>query len=447
MSDPSLLNLSELAHAYRRGDLRPSEVTEHYLQKLEPGSIYRCVTAERAQAQARAADALFERGIDLGPLQGIPLAIKDLIDMKGEVSSAGSRVLASKPAAREDAPVLARLDTLGAVFLGRTTMTELAFSGLGLNPHYGTPANALDASRIPGGSSSGSAVAVAKQLACAALGSDTGGSVRIPASFNGLIGLKTTNGSIPNDGVTPLSTTLDTLGPITRNLEDAWHLWHAMTAKLSKAFPVPDNRTFRLLAPETVILNDADPEVIQTYQQCLHSFEAAGHQIIHQPVPEFERILELYAKHGSFASHESLALYQELLESHGPAIDHRVARRILEYRGRPATDYLRLVYEQKSMTRSFWERTREFDAILCPTVAILPPKISDLASDSAYFSSNGLVLRNTMLFNFLTGPALSIPCALTEGGLSIGLMIASAPYSEEHCFKVATGLKSCLGSS
>ena len=206
MSDITQFTIAQLSNAYQKKELSPTEVTKAYLNKLEPAdtpSIYRLVTEARALSQAKQAEQRFMKGMFLGPLQGVPIALKDLLDTEGDVTAAGSKVLAENAPATEDSPVAARLDAAGAVFLGKTNMTELAFSGLGINPHFGTPGNALDESRIPGGSSSGSGVAVAKGLACAAIGSDTGGSVRIPSSFNGIVGLKTTNGVIPKDHVVP----------------------------------------------------------------------------------------------------------------------------------------------------------------------------------------------------------------------------------------------------
>ncbi|MFO8149434.1 MAG: amidase family protein, partial [Trueperaceae bacterium] len=219
--DPRWPSLTALAARYRQGELDPAEVTEAHLADLAPGDVVRLVTAERARTQAAAASRRWRRGRLRGPLDGVPIVLKDLLDTAGDVTGAGSPALFGAPPAAADAPVAARLDAAGAVFLGKSTMTELAFSGLGLNPHTGTPGNAVDPARVPGGSSSGSAVAVARGLAVAAVGSDTGGSVRIPASFNGLVGLKTTDGAIPTDGAVPLSTTLDTLGPIARHSAQA----------------------------------------------------------------------------------------------------------------------------------------------------------------------------------------------------------------------------------
>lgn len=427
MSDPTTYNLSELAQAYRTGALSPVDVTESYLDKLTTGPVYRVITAERALQQAKAAERAFQRGLDAGPLQGIPLAIKDLIDTEGEVTAAGSRVKLQDPPASSDAPVAARLDAMGAIFLGKTTMTELAFSGLGLNPHFGTPPNVFDSRLVPGGSSSGSAAAVAHHLACAAIGSDTGGSVRIPAAFNGLVGLKTTNGSLPNDGVTPLSTTLDTIGPITQTVEDAYYLWRTLAAKAAKPFAPHLPKSLRLLIPTTVVLDTLSPEVASSFEATCNQLTELGHTLCYEPEPTLNHILELYYRYGSFASHESLALYEEMLEAHGDAVDPRVSRRILEFRGRPATDYIRLMLAQRSTVQRFWEEHQRYDAILLPTVATLPPVTDDLKEDAHYFAANALCLRNTMFFNFLSGPALSVP---SPSDRRVGLMIATPPHTE-----------------
>jgi aspartyl-tRNA(Asn)/glutamyl-tRNA(Gln) amidotransferase subunit A len=434
--NPTTLSLTALAKAYRDKTLGPLEVTQSYLDCIQPGAIYRLVTPERALRQAKHAENLFAKGIDLGPLQGIPIALKDLIDTANDVTAGGSKVLAESPPANDDAPVAARLDAAGAVFLGKTNMTELAFSGLGLNPHFGTPGCALDASRIPGGSSSGSGVAVASGLACAAIGSDTGGSVRIPASFNGIVGLKTTNGLIPKDGCTALSTTLDTIGPMTRTVEDAWQVFLALAAKPYEPLEVPQ-RKLRFLLATTVVLDNLDAEVAKAFDDVCVLLEHQGHQVIRQAVPEFQQIFDLYAKYGTFASHESLALYEPMLESRLSDIDPRVSQRILQFRGRSSTDYLRLSYERQRIVQAFWETYHGFDAILAPTVAILPPKIESLATDIAYFKANNAVLRNAMLFNFLAGPVVSVPCAKTAEGLSVGLMIATAPYEEKGVLEIA----------
>ncbi len=434
--DVTTFTLTELARGYREKALRPSQVLEGYLERIEPGPVYRLVTPERARRQAQEADRLFDGGIDIGPLQGVPIAVKDLVDTRDEVTAAGSRVLAKRPPASEDSPVAARLDVAGAVFLGKTNMTELAFSGIGINPHFGTPACAADPARIPGGSSSGSGVAVATGLACAAIGSDTGGSVRIPASFNGIVGLKTTDGLIPTDGCVPLSTTLDTLGPMARTVADAWALFQAMTAGPYKALPtVPEGLTF--LAPTTVFHDHSDREVGTVFEGACAHLEQHGHMIERSEVPLLSAILELYGNYGSFASHEALTLYQDTIEQSGEIMDARVVQRILEFRGRPSTDYLRLVYARRDLQRAFWEAHRAYTALLAPTVAILPPRVEDLAEDDTYHRTNGLCLRNTMLFNFLGGPAVSVPAGRTPEGIPVGLMIATPPGQDALALALA----------
>lgn len=435
--NPTALTLKELADAYRNKTLSPIEVTEAYLQKLKVDSTYLKILTDRALSQAKRAEQLFNQGIDSSLLQGIPIALKDLLGTKSDVTSSGSKVLAEGKPATEDAALVQILDKAGAVFLGKTNMTELAFSGIGMNPHFGTPGCALDKTRIPGGSSSGSAVAVAEGLACAAIGSDTGGSVRIPASFNGLVGLKTTNGQISTDGCIPLSTTLDTLGPITKTVNDAWILYSAMIEKpFEKREPIPHKLNF--LVPTTLVLNDLDNEVATTFEDTCKRLEHQGHHLTRQVVPAFQIIFDLYAQYGSFASHESLALYEEMLEQRGHDIDPRVGKRILMLKGRSSTDYLKLVYTQKQLIKDFWRRYQTYDALLCPTVPILPPTIESLKDDTAYFKANNLVLRNTSLFNFLAGPSVSVPCAKTPQGLSIGLMISVVPNSEKWVLELAS---------
>ena len=435
MSDPTTLTLVELCDAYRAGRLRPTQVTEAYLEKIAPGDVYRVVTAERARAQAKRAERWLEQGVQLGPLLGIPLALKDLIDTAGEVTAAGSKVLAEEEPAVEDAPAAARLDAAGAVFLGKTNMTELAFSGLGINPHFGTPRNALDGSRVPGGSSSGSGVAVAKGLACAAIGSDTGGSVRIPAAFNGIVGLKTTDGAVPTDGCVPLSTTLDTLGPLTRTVEDAWCVWRALAARPYKPLSAAPDK-LNLLVPTNVVLDEADAEVVTAFEAVLEELESQGHTIKRQKVPELDEIIDLYSRYGSFAGHESLALYEEIMRTRAIEIDPRVSKRIL-HGERPASDYIHLGYARQGLLRRFWQTYTSYDAVLAPTVAVLPPTVASLAEDEVYFAANSLCLRNTMLFNFLSGPAASVPCGVTGAGLSVGLMVATAPTQEALALGIA----------
>ena len=445
-ADPRALTLVELAAAYRARDLSPAEVVDAYLEGVEPGATWRVVTGERARAQARRAERAFAAGVDLGPLQGVPIAVKDLIDMEGEVSAAGSAaLLRERPPARRDAPVIARLDEAGAVTLGRTNMTELAFSGLGLNMHFGTPGGPHDPERVPGGSSSGSAVAVARGEACAALGSDTGGSVRIPAAFQGLVGLKTTDGSLPMEGTVPLSTTLDTLGPIARTLEDAWAAWRAMRALAPAPFPEASG-PLTLLAPTTVWTEELEPEVETAFEQGLASLEAAGHRVVRRETPALRELFGLYRCYGSFAAHEAFAMYEELLGRAEPEVDPRVARRILAVRDRRSCDYIRLGYARQRLAADVWDEAREFDALLAPTVRIRAPRAADLVGDAdAYLRANAAVLRNTTVVNLLGAPAVTLPVAAPERG--IGGMVVAAPGREAQTLAVAARWREALGGA
>jgi aspartyl-tRNA(Asn)/glutamyl-tRNA(Gln) amidotransferase subunit A len=444
--DVTTLSLTELAKLYRQGELDPLEVTRAYLEKLEPGPVYRVITPERALAQAKRASEQFAHGVDLGPLQGVPIALKDLLDTEGDVTAAGSAVLAEQAPALEDCPAAARLDLAGAVFLGKTNMTELAFSGVGINPHFGTPGCALDSERIPGGSSSGSGVAVAMGLACCAIGSDTGGSVRIPAAFNGLVGLKTTDGDIPTEGCVALSTTLDTLGPMAKTVEDAHHLWRALKALPSAPLEPVTLQGLTVLAPTTVLQEGLDPDVAEAFERTCARLEQAGAALEVRELPLLAEIPETVARYGSFASHEALALYQEMLERNGERMDPRVVKRVLKFRASPASDYIRLTYARRRIQRAYREACRGIDLVTAPTVAILPPKIADLAEDKAYFETNAKILRNTSIFNFLGVPALSVPCARASEGLSVGFMLAARSHQEELLLAAGRALDAIPGA-
>ena len=444
MNDLRTLDISALAYAYRFADLSPVAVTRAYLDHVEEGNVYRIVMRERALQQAQTAEDNFRKGIDLGPLQGVPLALKDLLDTEGEVTAAGSAARMGYPAAAQDCPAVVNLARAGAVFLGKTTMTELAFSGVGINPHVGTPGCARDDTRIPGGSSSGSGVAVGRQLACAAIGSDTGGSVRIPSSFNGIVGLKTTDGTISNDGVVALSTTLDTLGPLARTVTDTWHLWRALAGYAPQGFMPCSPKGMRLLAPTNILQAGLDAEVATGFAAACDAFEGLGAQVEHTHLPALAEVEALFTDYGGFASYEALVWHEDILQHQLARIDPRVSTRILNAEGLPASQYLKLMYQRPQVQAAFWEACSEVDAIIAPTVPILPPKIDSLGADEDYFRVNSLCLRNTRLFNMLGVPAASVPCADTDAGLSVGFMIAVRPHQEALALSLAYALEQVL---
>ncbi len=442
--DPVQLSAVQLGAAYRAGRLDPVDVAEAYLERVAVGSVYRLVTAERARRQAQASARRFAAGIDAGPLDGVPIALKDLLDTAGDVTGAGSPPLIDGAPATADAPVAARLDAAGAVFLGKTTMTELAFSGLGINPHVGTPPNAIDPSRVPGGSSSGSAVAVATGLAAVAVGSDTGGSVRIPASFNGLVGLKTTDGAIPTDGTVVLSSTLDTLGPIARDVADAWILTQALAGQRPAPLPAVPER-WRLWAPTTVLWEDLDPGVRDACEHALELLEAAGHTVERRPAPELAELDGLYARYGSFAAHEAFALHGDMLRRDAARIDPRVSTRVLAVQGRPSSDYVLLRAAHQRLRAAFWSAAAPFDAAVMPTVRVGPPALAPLLEDDdAYMHANLAVLRSTTLGNLLGGPVATVPVGCDRDGLPVGLSIATQPGEDALALAYARALEALV---
>ena len=428
------LTVAELGAAFRSGRITPVEATEHFLERASngPAHVYRKMLTERAREQAGRATAAFGRGEDAGPLQGIPLALKDNLGVLGEVTAAGSAARLARAAPEQaDSDVAMNLDAAGAVFLALTNMTEFAFAGLGLNPHFGTPVNALDPLRVPGGSSAGAAVAVAAGLATAAIGTDTGGSVRVPAAFNGLHGLKVTDRLVSARGVVPLSTTLDTVGPFGRDAADLQALLAGMTGRPIRLPDLPGR--LRLLVPETVLLDDLDEAVGESFGRFVAALKNHGHVVDFREVPVLAEVASLSIRFGHPGAHESLVLHAEQL-AEPEAMDRRVVRRMRQAEGLPASDYIRYHYERERLGGRFWDFAAGWDAVLAPTSAHLPPLLADVeADDGAFTRANLLALRNAAVFNALAGPALNTPgpVALT------GMMLAAAPGRDAFTLALA----------
>lgn len=427
--------LYAIARAYQAGTWTPSSLTEAYLERIAHHNhhIYNQVLTERALASAKKLSLELAQGQSRGLLHGVPIAVKDILDTAGDVTTAGSKLLArTRQAAREDARAIQQLEQAGAIILGKTTMTELAYSGLGINPHegIGTPDNALAQGHIPGGSSSGSAVAVAKGLACLAIGSDTGGSVRIPAAFNGLVGLKTENGTISNQGVTHLSTSLDTIGVLAHTVSDAFYGWQALKGMRPQHVFSSQSIEAETLLVADELLEEMDSSVAQSFSLLCQRLENKGVTILYQSVPELSEIQDIYQQYGNFAAHESAALYADLVAT--GELDARVSFRICQGFDRPASDYIHLQQAQKALVARFWQKYQHIDAFLAPTVPILAPKFSAIDDDANYQHYNRLSLKNTMPFNFLTGAAINIPCS-TDTPFPLGVMLATAPqhYQKE----------------
>jgi aspartyl-tRNA(Asn)/glutamyl-tRNA(Gln) amidotransferase subunit A len=402
------------------------------------------VDKEAALDAADAMDRLRKANAAPSRFAGIPVSIKDLFDIKGQVTRAGSRALEDSAPAEADAPVVARLRRAGFVVIGRTNMTEFAFSGIGINPHYGTPKGAWNRGEghIPGGSSSGAAVSVVDGMAHGALGTDTGGSCRIPAAYNGIVGYKPTQQRIPLDGGVPLSFSLDSFGPLARSAECCATL-DAVLADEPIVAPRPRPiKGTRLAVPTTVVLDELDTAVAKAFERALENLSRAGALIEHIEVPEFLDVGIMNTK-GGFAAAESYAWHRYLLTSKGDIYDPRVSLRILRGEGISAADYIDLLNARRSLVARADARLAPYDALVMPTTANTPPRIADLADDKAFTVANLRSLRNCTLINMIDGCAISLP-AHREGDVPVGLMLASSGGSDRRIFELAAGMEAAL---
>ena len=399
------------------------------------------VDREAALEAADAMDRLRKAKAAPSRFAGIPVSIKDLFDIRGQVTRAGSRALEDSAPAERDAPAVARLRRAGMIVIGRTNMTEFAYSGIGINPHYGTPKGAWrrDVGHVPGGSSSGAAVSIVDRMAYGALGTDTGGSCRIPAAYNGIVGYKPTQRRIPLDGGVPLSFTLDSFGPLANSVQCCATL-DAMLAEepIVPLRPRPIRGT-HLAVPTTVALDELDDAVAKTFERALETLSRAGAQIERIEVPEFLDVGIMNTK-GGFAASESYAWHRYLITSKGDMYDPRVAVRILRGESMSAADYIDLVNARRSLIARAAARLAPYDALVMPTTANTPPRIADLDDDKAFAVANLRSLRNCTLINMIDGCAISIP-GHRDGEVPVGLMLASSGGSDRRIFELAAGME------
>src|SRR6202047_4695197 len=402
------------------------------------------VDAEAAIEAAEAMDRLREVKAAPSPYAGIPISIKDLFDIRGQVTRAGSRALDDSAPAETDATVVARLRRAGFVVIGRTNMTEFAYSGIGINPHYGTPKSAWQRNigHVPGGSSSGAAVSIADRMAYGALGTDTGGSCRIPAAYNGIVGFKPTQRRVPLDGGVPLSFTLDSFGPLARAAACCAVLDAVLADEAIAPLRPRPVKGMRLAVPTTVALDELDDEVARTFERALETLSRQGAVIERIAVPEFLDIGVMNTK-GGFAAAESYAWHRYLIVSHGDVYDPRVRTRILRGEAISAADYIDLIGVRRSLIARTEKRIARYDALVLPTTANTPPRIADLADDKAFTKANLLSLRNCTLINMIDGCAISLP-AHREGEVPVGLMVAASGGSDRRIFELAAGIEGAI---
>ena len=402
------------------------------------------VYEEQARADAEHSDRLRRQGVVRSGVEGLPVSLKDLYDVAGDVTRAGSKLLAGAPPAKQDAAAVARLRAAGAVFVGRTNMVEFAFGTTGLNPHYGTPRNPWDrkTGRVPGGSSSGAAVAQADGMCVMALGSDTRGSIRQPAALCGVVGWKPTQRRVPLDGAFPLSYTLDTVGPLANTVACC----AAYDAVLAGEVPAPlaalSANGLRLLVPRGSLLEDLDAEVGRAFDAALKRLSAAGAVITDMAVPAFDRQAE-YFKNGGFAGAEAYAIHRRWQERLGE-YDPRIAKRVLFGKEIGAADYVDLTRMRAAYMREVEALAAPYDAMLMPTTPTIAPPIAEVdASDEAYFRWNFRILRNVGIVNFLDGCAVSVPCQ-APGTAPVGLAVFGVALSDAHVLAAAGAIEGVL---
>ena len=403
--------------------------------------------AAQARASADAMDALRHAGRAPGPYAGIPISLKDLLDVAGEPTPAGSRVLAGAPPARAHASVVQRLLAAGLIPVGRTNMTEFAFSGVGINPHHGTPRSpygrmADGAGRVPGGSSSGAAVSVSDGMALAAIGTDTGGSCRIPAAFCGVVGFKPTARRVPLAGVTPLSPSLDSVGPLARSVEAC-----AIIDAILAGDPWPALRPgppagLRLVYPANIDPDSLDAPTERAVDRALQRLDRAGVVIVHKRLPSLDMLVAAHAR-GGFAVVEAYAWHRTMLADHAALYDPRVASRILPGAKMAAADYVALVEARARVIAAFADDMAPFDALVMPTVPIAPPPIAAFDLEADYIRLNAAILRLPSQINFVDGCAISLPCH-EPGGPPAGLTLAGTCLSDAGLFRIASALEAVV---
>ena len=441
-------NLLTLAEKLEAGEVRSVELVDAALAAIadpqgEGGRAFVLVDKDGARPAAGQADRLRRSGQAPSPFCGIPISVKDLFDIEGQVTRAGSRLLDGSPPAMADASALRRLREAGFVFIGRTNMTEFAYSGLGLNPHYGTPLNPYDrpAKRIPGGSSSGAAVSVTDGMAAAAIGTDTGGSCRIPAAMCGLVGYKPTAARIPRDGVLPLSDSLDSVGPLAVSVRCCAILDRIMSGAGTQVppLPAPDLRGLALGVPQHFVLNDLDTTVAAAFERALRRLRALGVKVIDIDFKALDNLPSINAK-GGFAAAEAFAWHRDYLKEQADLYDPRVSGRILKGAEQSAADYIELRRARQALIREAQGVMDRLAALIYPTVPMIAPRLSELADDDEYARLNVLALRNPSVANFLDTCAISIPIHSVDEP-PVGLNVLGHPGGDEALLALAAGLE------
>ena len=446
------MTLQSLSDDLAAGRVTSIALTEAALTAIadpagEGARTFITVDREGALASASQMDRLRRMGRAPSRFAGIPFSVKDLFDLAGEVTTAGSKVLRGSPPAKADATAIARLKSAGFIVLGRTNMTEFAYSGVGLNPHYGTPRSVYDRAtgRIPGGSSSGAAVSVADGFCALGIGSDTAGSCRIPAAYNGITGCRPSAGRVPTTGAFPLSASFDTVGPLANSVACCAAADAIMAGEADWTIAKRWAGTLRLAVLRDFVLDDLEPAVAQAFEHSLGKLAVAGASLRDMSFAALRDIPAINAKGGIVGS-EAYQVHRARMAAEGEAYDPRVRMRIELASAVSAADYLDCFKRRNELIASFRQLFAGFDAVLAPTTPIIPPAIAALAAEKDYLRLNALSLRNTNVGNFLNGCAISLPMS-EPGAAPCGLMLIAPWGADRDLLAVAGGVEATLADA
>ncbi|WP_245867133.1 amidase [Oceaniglobus roseus] len=435
------MTAADLGRGIAAGEIGPVALTETYLDAIEAHAftprIYARTTPDRARAEAAAAEARAKVGRRLSPLDGVPISWKDLFDTAGVATESGSALLKGRTPER-DALVLRNATAMGTVCLGKTHQTELAFSGLGMNPVTATPPNVNDHDAVPGGSSSGAATSVAFGLAACGIGSDTGGSVRVPSVWNDLVGLKTTSGRLSLEGVVPLCPRFDTVGPLCRSVEDAALMLAALEGRPPADLGAATLKGTRMMVLETSAQEDLDPTVSTAFEAAVAKLTEAGVRIERREIPE---VAEAMALSPLLFAPEAYGVWGKAIEANPDAMHDQVRERFRGGRDVTASDYIAAWLTVDRCRAAYLEQTAGFDAVLIPTCPILPPNLKRLETEKDYFvNANLMTLRNTRIGNLMGLAVLALP----TGVKSTGISLMGRPFGEERLLRLGRAAEAAL---
>lgn len=401
-----------------------------------------CLTIYREQAKAAAevADARAKAGISIGPLDGTIVTIKDLFDVAGEVTRVGSKVFAeeAKPAAA-DAPAVQRLRGGGAVIVAKTNMSEFAYTGIGANPHFGTPGNPADRTRVPGGSSSGAAVAAADGMCEVAIGTDTGGSCRIPGALCGIVGYKPSRQRIPTEGAFPLSYSIDSIGPIARSVEACAKADAVMAGENFTPIEPAPLAGLRIGVVQGSALENLDETVTKRFSDALARLRQANARMSEEKLTQLDGMAQVNSK-GGVQPAEAFAVHRDLLSRRADAIDPNVRVRLERAGTISAADYIDMVRERQRLIRSMDGRLADIDVLAWPTTPMVAPTMQEVAAPDEFARKNAMLLRNTVIVNFFDLCAISLPLP-RESGLPTGLMLVARNGQDQRLFRIAAAVE------